>query len=149
MDFLWPSVGRTGALSETGASTFSLFSSDGTASDTTAGEAGIVLKRLRPGTAAFRRDEEDKGLVRAVEGIVDREVGVDGVLRVPPGLVTEGRDAAEIGFLAGVEAVIVLEVDVLSAVVGGATDILLGLADMPSFVWSSAPSTELSEVCFR
>ncbi len=149
MDFLWPSGGRTGGGRLAEDSRFSLLSSDGAVSVSTAGEAGMVLKRFFSGTVAFLSDVDDSGLVRVVEAVAEREEGVVGILRVPDGLVTEERDPGVAGFLAGVEGVVLLEVDVLSALIVGASDILLGFADMPSSFLSSAASTELAGTCLR
>ena len=109
----------------------------------------MVLNRFFSGTAPVRRDEEDSGLVRVDEVIVERDAGVAGILRVPAGLVTEDRLLGTAGFLAGVAAVVVLEGNVLSATVEGAKDILLGLAEIPSFFLSSVASAELTDVRFR
>jgi hypothetical protein len=74
------------------------------------------------------------------------EAGVTGALRTPGGLVNEERDVVVVVvLLAGVE------VDVAEGrvvVVEGAIDILLGRAEMPSFLSSDA-STELREVRLR
>ena len=114
------------------------------ASEITAGEAGIVLRRDFDPTPAVLSDEDDKGLVRTVEDVVVRAAGVAGVLRVPDGLVTEARAVTTGVFLTGV-AVAVLDAADLSAV-EGANDTLLGRADIPSLFLSSAPSTELTDV---
>ena len=87
----------------------------------------------------------------AVPGRVVRLVGVAGVFRRALGLVTEGRvvvDGRTGVLLAGVPTTLrVVEVEERSAVVDGAIDIRLGLADMPSFLSSALSSvTELREV---
>jgi hypothetical protein len=88
---------------------------------------------------------EVRGLVRVVLVGVVLEAGVTGALRTPGGLVNEERDVVVVVLLAGVEA------DVAEGrvvVVEGAIDILLGRAEMPSFLSSDA-STELREVRLR
>jgi hypothetical protein len=93
----------------------------------------MVLKRFLSGIAAFFN--------------VERAAGVEGTLRVPGRLDTEGREVVVGVFRAGV-AVAILEALVRSEV-EGAKDNLLGLANMPSFFLSSLASTELSDVRFR
>jgi hypothetical protein len=92
-------------------------------------------------------------LVEVVAGRLTRDAGVAGVvvfLRLV-GLVTEGRDVAvgrAVLLLAGVPTTL-REVPVAeerSLVAGGAMDIRLGRADMPSFLSSALSSpTELRE----
>jgi hypothetical protein len=150
VDFLWPNGGLTANFLEIGDFTFSL-SSEGPDPATTAGEAGIVLKRFFSGTAAFFNEDDEMGLVRAAVVVVGREDGVAGGLRMPGGLITEGREVVVVDFRTGVAdaAGVVLEEVVRSAAVDGANDTLLGLADMPSFFLSSEASTELNDVRFR
>lgn len=117
------------------------------------GEAGIVLKRFlsaRLLTAAFR--EELSGRERAVTA--GREVlGVAGTFRVPIGLAVPGRDAVEgarVVRLAGV-ADTVLVLAMRSELAVEARDILLGLAEIPSLLFSSPDgfsSTELTDCRF-
>jgi hypothetical protein len=89
---------------------------------------------------------EARGLVLVVLVGVVLEAGVAGALRTPGGLVNEERDVVVVVLLAGVEAE-VAEGRVV-VVVGGAIDIRLGRAEMPSFLSSDA-STELREVRLR
>ena len=148
VDFLCPKEGRTGSLSETREPRFSLLPSGSAVSVTTAGEAGIVLKRFFSEITPFLSEDDDNCLVRVVVVEAVREAGVTGVLRVPGGLVKKGRVVVAVVFLTGVAAVIRDEA-VRSVAVEGAKDTLLGFADMPSFFLSSVASTELNDVRFR
>lgn len=127
------------------ASTFSLSSSAGAL---TAGEAGIVLSRFLSTAEVVARPVEVA--LPAVPGRVVRLAGLAGVVfRGALGLVTEGRvvvDGRTVVRLAGVPTTLRV-VEVRSAVVDGAIDIRLGLAEMPSFFSSALSSvTELREV---
>ena len=145
VDFLDPSGGRTGAFAPS-ASIFSLSSSAGAL---TAGEAGIVLSRFLSGAAVVERPVEVA--LPAVPGRVVRPAVVAVVFRRVLGLVAAGRvvvDGRNVVLLAGVPTTLrLVEVDERSAVVVGAIDIRLGLAEMPSCFSSFLSSvTELSEV---
>jgi hypothetical protein len=105
-----------------------------------------VLKRFLSVASADARPVDVA--LPAVPGRTVRVTGVEGVLRRPDGLVTDGRVVAvgrtEVR-LAGVPATLrVVEVVGRSAVDGGAMDIRLGRAEMPSF-FSSASVKELRE----
>lgn len=115
----------------------------------------MVLKRFFSAPApapTFLEVEDTNGLGRGVT--VEREVvGVAGTLRAPGGLVTLGR--AEVDGVAVVRRAGVAETDfsveVRSALVDGASDALVGLADIPALVFSSPErlsSTELTDCLF-
>jgi hypothetical protein len=121
----------------------------------TDGEAGIVLRRFFSArapapTPPFRETEEVRGLDREVAVVVAvREVlGVAGTFLVGPiGLLAPCRAAVEgcrVVRREGVAAT-VLAVEVRSELVDVASDILLGLADMPSLLLSSPDGLSSTE----
>jgi hypothetical protein len=127
---------------------FSLSSSSGCL---TAGEAGIVLSRFRSVMDEAGRPVEVT--LPAVPGRAIRGAGVAGVLRTPLGLVMEDRVvvAGRVARLAEVGAALrVAEIVERSEAVLGASDMRLGLAEMPPFLSSTLSSVvELIEVLLR
>ncbi len=152
VDFLEPNVGRTatGGFRAVSDVTFSLLSADSSAPDLTTGDAGIVLRRFFSATAPVVTDlEEDEAASRGLAGVVTDErelVGTVAGFLASIGLVVPWRAVVVEGWTvvrrAGEAATdFVVEVD-------GASDILLGFAEMPSLPFSSPegfPSTVLSE----
>ena len=145
VDFLDPSAGRTGtgAFFPAADVTFSLLSSDSSAPDLAAGEAGIVLRRFFSPTGAVPRGLEDEARVRGRAGVVAGVralIGVAATFLALLGLVVVCRlDVAEgctVVRLAGV-AVTDLVVPVRSDEVDGASDMRFGFAVMPSLLFSS------------
>lgn len=130
-----------GGFSSSSDNRFSLLSSGSSTSCLAAGDAGMVLSRFfsaNPEVPAFLEVEEVSGLDRVVPATVELRVvlGVMGVrLVVPIGLATLCRvEVVEDGTtvrLAGVAATVPDEV------VDGASDMRLGLAEMPSLPFSS------------